>query len=255
MPKCGTHLLGRLISGLTGCERSKESLRTLSVAEAQSVLDSHEKLSGRFLRGHQVHTPEIEQLLAERSVRVVFIIRDPRDTVVSHAHWVTSDQHGSEANRTFYKSLPSIDQRIMTSICGRPAGWNEGKPLVEESENLQYHGVREHVGQRLQRYLPWFRSAAVCTVRFEDLVGPQGGGAADVQEDEILRVADFLEIEVARNAVCDIVESLFDPTAKTFRRGQAGGWKEEFNDLHKLVFKAVAGKELIELGYETEFDW
>lgn len=255
MPKCGTHLLDRLVAGLTGCERSEESMRTLSVCEAERILNRHENTQGRYLRGHQVYTFEIERMLSSRGVRIVFIIRDPRDLVVSHAHWVTSDQHGSQSNRLFYKSLSSLDQRIMTSICGRPEGWNEGKPSKDELISLQYHGVREHIGLRLGRYLPWLSCESVCTVKFERLVGSRGGGTAQMQEEEVRRVADFLGVELSPKAMSSLLGKIFDPSSKTFRRGQIGSWKEEFNELHKLVFKTVAGAELIELGYESGFDW
>lgn len=255
MPKCGTHLLNRLITCLTGSLPSEESFQTRSVSEAHSILERHGKRSRRFLRGHLVHTPEIEKLLSDQNIRCVFMIRDPRDVVVSHSHWVTSELHGSNSNRLFYNALDSIEERIMTSICGRPEGWNEGNPGERERMSLHYHGVREHIGKRVGRYLPWFDSDAICTVKFEALIGPMGGGNTELQKNEIFKVADFLNVDVSMKDVQEISEGLFNPTAKTFRKGQVNGWKDHFNDLHRLVFKALAGKELIDLEYETGFDW
>jgi len=41
----------------------------------------------------------------------------------------------------------------------------------------------------------------------------------------------------------------------SFRKGKAGGWREHFMENHKRLFKQVAGKLLITLGYEGDHDW
>lgn len=258
MPKCGTHLLTRLVSGLTGCERSHVSLATTDVKEADRVLSQHHATATRqskFLRGHQVYTHEIQQLLERRGFKILLILRDPRDTVVSHAHWVTTDKHGSDANRRYFASLPTIDERIMASICGRPEGWNEGTPVGDEAAMLKYHGVRETIQQRLHRFMPWAASNSVCTIHFEKLVGSQGGGCDAEQHKEIRRAAQFLGLDIATYDISVVADQLFDRSVKTFRKGSIGSWKHSFNSLHKLVFKTIAGRELIELGYEEGFDW
>jgi hypothetical protein len=41
----------------------------------------------------------------------------------------------------------------------------------------------------------------------------------------------------------------------TFRAGKRGGWSERFTPEHRELFKAIAGHQLIELGYESNNDW
>ena len=257
MPKCGTHVLMRLVAALTGKTPATRTLRTTDVAAASQILDQDSDAQNRslFLRGHQQYTAEIESLLIERGIRVLLILRDPRDTVVSHAHWVTTAKHGSAANRKFYSALPTIEERILVSICGRPAGWNEGEVSADEEHSLAYHGVREDIGRRVQRYVGWLDSPAACVVRFENLIGPDGGGTKSAQIDEISRAAAHLNIDSSTVDPQQIADQLFDPSAKTFRSGRIGGWKEAFDNRHKLVFKSLAGDLLIRLGYEQDFDW
>jgi sulfotransferase 6B1 len=258
MPKCGTHLLTRLVSSLTGCTRSNQALRTGNVSEAQQIIDHHRSVASKqhtFLRGHQCYSSEIETLLTEQGFRVFIMLRDPRDTVVSHAHWVTNEKHRSDGNRRFYNSLPTLDERLMASICGRPKGWNEGTVSAKDSELLDYHGEREDIGRRLQRYIPWIESDVVCLLRFENLVGAEGGGCSTVQLEEICKAATHLGIDQGDFDAEAVANGLFDRTVRTFRRGEIGGWAESFNNLHKIAFKAVAGKALITLGYEQDYDW
>lgn len=41
----------------------------------------------------------------------------------------------------------------------------------------------------------------------------------------------------------------------TYRKGQSGNWRQEFDEEVKERFKAVAGDLLIELGYEKDLNW
>jgi lipopolysaccharide transport system ATP-binding protein len=45
-----------------------------------------------------------------------------------------------------------------------------------------------------------------------------------------------------------------DPNSH-LRKGVAGDWRNYFKPSHVECFKNCAGKQLIELGYETGFDW
>ena len=55
-----------------------------------------------------------------------------------------------------------------------------------------------------------------------------------------------------------MVHSAIDKKDKalTFRRGEIGNWRDEFNDKHKKLFKTTDKNEwLIRLGYETGPAW
>jgi hypothetical protein len=47
-----------------------------------------------------------------------------------------------------------------------------------------------------------------------------------------------------------VEENLFGK-GRTFRKGQIGGWREEFSSEHEQAAKEVAGPLLVELGYEV----
>ncbi len=63
-------------------------------------------------------------------------------------------------------------------------------------------------------------------------------------------MVSFLGIELGEKELEMIRENLFFSKASTFRKGQIGSWKEEFNDDHRQTLKKVAGEVLISFGYE-----
>ena len=92
------------------------------------------------------------------------------------------------------------------------------------------------------------------SIRFEDLIGPNGGGDWETQLETIQKIADHLGITVTEEKIERVARNLFGGTG-TFRKGQIGAWKKHFKEHHKQAFKAIAGQLLVDLGYETDFDW
>ena len=91
-------------------------------------------------------------------------------------------------------------------------------------------------------------------VKFEDLVGTKGGGSAEAQRLAVERVASHLGVEV-EEATMGVVEKDLFGVGRTFRKGQIGGWREEFSEEHARAVKGVMGSLLVELGYEAGPDW
>ena len=116
IPKAGTHLLTRCLTLLPGITDSGLRLRGRVQDER---LQARLRLvgGGCFLPAHIFYTQHREQILSDLGFRMVLIIRDPRDIVVSHYHYVT---YGSRRHqlRKYYRSLPDDLARLMTSIRG-----------------------------------------------------------------------------------------------------------------------------------------
>lgn len=264
IPKSGTHLLLRLLT-LLGLERADfwvaphlltgrfsmarkllrgRGQRTLTVGIDTPRDLSREWLERRvsaipdnfFFGAHCPYTREMADLLHSEQVRNLCIIRDPRDVAVSHMHYLK--QNRRHPLHREYANLADDHERLLVSILGGKLG----------RQNLQ---SLEH---RYRRFLDWERDSGTMLVRFEDLVGPKGGGDAAVQRKTTKQVVAHLGLEVDESKISSLQDNLFG-SAGTFRKGQAGGWKSEFSDEHKDTVKAVAGKLLIELGYEQDSNW
>jgi len=191
---------------------------------------------GSFVTAHCVHTPQLASLFAEEGMKTVCIIRDPRDVAVSSMHYI-KQQRGHFAHEA-YTSLPSDHARLLLSIRGG---------------ELAGHRLRS-LGERYRQFSGWGQDPNTVVVRFEDLVGPKGGGSAAVQRRTVERVAAHLDLGLDEQGVVSVTENLFG-VGRTFRKGQIGGWRDEFSQEHERAAREVAGALLVELGYEEGQGW
>lgn len=90
------------------------------------------------------------------------------------------------------------------------------------------------------------------TLRFEDLVGPMGGGTVDAQQKSLEALVRFLNVPFDR--LDHARNNMFGGT-RTFFRGRVGAWREAFTPRVKTRFKEVAGRELVRFGYEPGEEW
>ena len=167
--------------------------------------------------------------------RVVSIIRDPRDVVVSHAFYIA--QNSKHFLFPIYKDL-SLEDRICLSITGI---------TTEECRLL-------NISDRVVGILNWSTLGGAYMARFERLVGPKGGGRLFDQKSEVQNILQHLRIQYSQKTIEYICQNLFGGTT-TFRKGHIGSWKNHFTAEHKQLFKEIAGDLLIQLGYENSLDW
>jgi hypothetical protein len=262
MPKAGTHLVMKAVGMFPGITRTRGQITNRLADRGTTADESRADIAligvdwprpvtvpalrralKRIRRGHyaQAHTRCSDQLVAlltELGMRTLLILRDPRDVVVSHAKYVSSKERHFLFDR--YQPL-SDSERVMKSIVG----------MRESSESDQ--GLLS-IADRYQSLLPWVEKRLNYTTFFERLVGPQGGGSRDVQIHELNNIARHLAIRHNSAQVETVADHLFGGTT-TFRKGTIGGWQTHFTDVHKRVFKDLAGQLLIDLGYEQDLDW
>lgn len=182
------------------------------------------------LFAHAEYSEALSEIVLEHGLRTLCLVRDPRDVVVSGAYFVMKlgKRNAVRLPRNqALRSLPDHDARILALLRGHP-----GTPSVEV---------------RFRNFLGWKKHPDVCFLRFEDLVGPAGGGKHEVQREQIERVAAFLGLELDADALDEVQRQLYGGT-KTFRKGTIGQWREEFKPEH---YAAAASLEPIleELGY------
>jgi hypothetical protein len=176
-------------------------------------------------------------------MKVLGILRDPRDMAVSFAKYVSQ----TETHYLFgdYQKRSEADQ-LMTSIVGMTD--------VQLSDAAPDAPRLLDIGQVVSSMLPWTELPGAYTTSFEKLVGPAGGGTWAEQIAEIGKIAEHLGLDCSQPQL-DAVAGLAFGDSLTFRKGLIGDWRIHFSPEHKRAFKAVAGQLLIDLGYEHDFDW
>lgn len=191
-----------------------------------------------FSTGHIPYDPLVIDMLNKNRIKTLFMIRDPRDTIVSKMYFNMSlKKHFLHKH---YMALGSDKERLKAAILGvkKPNG-----------ETLAL-GIAE----KLSSVLIWLQTANVKSVRFEDLIGDRGGGDRARQMESLFSVATFIGKSLTEEEVAVIGNAMFGQ-GPTFRSGSIGDWRNHFDDELKELFKKESGDQLIELGYETNYDW
>ncbi len=230
IPKSGTHLLSKAIKLITGSGVYwGQNVDTVNPAELDSLT------SNNFYMLHALCTPYNYDVIKYRGFKVILLVRDPRDVLVSWAHWLKE----SPGNKEFYK-CHSLCELISELIKNYRLSHLESRTLVEF----------------FVQYLCWLNYPDVYITSFEKLVGPFGGSDIFTQENEIMSIAKFLEVPLSWAQAGAICTQLFGGTA-TFRRGQIGSWKEELTSKQKHALKCMPGfnELLIKLKYEKDGNW
>ena len=234
IPKCGTHLLKKCIWSLTGTKSVAEDQINPYIASPEKF--KHKSKNKTHWRNHLFYNESFEPFLNNSQNAFFFIYRDPRDQIVSFAYYMKLYNHSVKANEI------TFDQLLMELITS------------ESGEIYNNQPPCKNINEIYKKYIPWLSATHVCSIRFEDLVGPKGGGNLEAQLNSIKKIIEHLGIFLTEDQIHQKAESLFGGTW-TFRKGQIGSWKKHFNEDHKKVFKEVAGQLLIDFGYEESFDW
>jgi hypothetical protein len=191
---------------------------------------------GDIRLGYLYATPANIQLLCKNGWANFFILRDPRDAVVSEVFYAL-EIHTDHLLHDYLASRDSMESRLNTIISGIPDG------------ALKRVDVRGHY----ERFWGWIEQSDICIIRFEDLITSP--------KTELEKMFDYLishgfEPFIPRHQALDVLQSQMTPRkSTTFRKGIAGDWRNHFTQENKTRFKQIAGDLLIRLGYEKTNDW
>ena len=219
IPKAGTHLLTAELERFPELQNSRLHLETSRIKvpgqrtpEGYPMIDrakvaralSHVR-KGQFFSAHVLWSQEIEDLVTANGTAMVFMVRDPRDVLLSRLHYVLGlRRHWLHPYLT--TQFDNAADRLRVLINGNP------EPLVVS------------LRATLEGFLPWLQRPNVLTVRFEDLVGARGGGSAEAKLAALEAIARHCGLVPAH--LQELAASSSGATA-TLRKGQIGGWREE----------------------------
>ena len=197
---------------------------------------------------------EVSRIYPE--ARVIHIIRDGRDQVVSMLHHVwnrSTDRGGVQTlkpgefeRREIYRQDP---QKLLQT--------GEGM-FTEERLRGAARSWNARVGKTTQDG-PALLGPNYTEVHYEDLL--------ERPNEEVGRLAKFLGADAREKAVQQAVNSASfqklskgrergqEDTSSFYRKGIAGDWKNYFTERDKKIYKEEAGELLIRLGYERDLAW
>ena len=236
IPKAGTHLLETALSNFPLLRNAgKKTLSCWDNPDRRTLMHLELIGKGQFLNAHFTPHNDILNTIKKENISVLFVIRDPRDIAVSNFKYISEIDKTHWAHREI-KSLPNDSDRLMASIKGIP-------------------GILPSIGEMLTRFQPWLHMENIFICRFEDLIGPEGGGNFQKQLAILSDISNFIHIPVDQVKLEKIAAKVFSGKSSTYRKGKVGDWQNYFDSEHINEFKNVANREIIAYGYEHNMDW
>lgn len=230
--KAGTHLLNKCVELLTHKEPVTFNRLRSTILEKWGNLfepslaefdEFTNLLTNEYLFLHLYYNTDYKKLLMSKNFKILLIIRDPRDQIISYAYFIQKFPQ-------FAPQLHSLPINNIIDAC------------ISDIQKVY------------SKFLPWAKFNTSYTVKFEDLVGFKGGGTQGKQLREIYNIGSHIGLDMTWKKSQEVSNQLFGGTA-TFREGKIGSWKTHFTVVQKQAFKEVAGDLLIELGYEKDKNW
>jgi hypothetical protein len=196
---------------------------------------------GMFVTAHARFHPILEALIRELQFKQVLLLRDPRDVVVSHAFYVKREP--LHFHHTYFtETLKSDEQRIMATIRGFGSDVSHSRPLPP-------------IGESFAGFVRWLDDPFTLAIRFEDLIDSRGTGDKEKQLNTVKTIGDFVGRPIDGERAQFIAQKMYGKGSLTFRKGQAGDWRNHFTEAHRHAFKETAGDMLVRLGYERDVNW
>jgi len=246
-PKSGTHLLTQILAGFTTLGPFVDSGLPAIVtydgmdgrhrAEMEILHDLRRLNAGNIAYGHLHATDQVVKFMSQQSIASFFIIRDPRDVLVSHVHYVTDMAPKHILHNYYANKLSTFEERLRTSILGLP---NAPFPFPD-------------IGKRLEPYLGWMGCEAVFVLKYEDLINQQFESVSNILK-HVIKHGFIPGVNVTE--ATEVLLAGIDPQrSPTFRKGGSGAWKDQIDAENKNLIIDTAGRALIQLGYEKDLAW
>ncbi len=254
VPKAGSHLMMKTIYFLIG---------TQPIWHTKFPSSHYIPTESGYLYTHFCLSSELEADYAQLpKLKKIVLIRDLRDVALSMIKQIKKGSWpglSHEERQAFLAS--SLEEQLHFVINYE----YDVREIAEKAPNsIQVSLVK--IANQAHLYS---RKPDVLTIRYEDLVGPEGGGSREAQIEQMHRINDFLELHVTDDVLRATADMIygdevnpfgmqgggFQNLKSTFNMGLIGRWKEYFNEEHKEAFKKKLGRDLIALGYEEDDNW
>lgn len=186
-----------------------------------------------YVSGHAAYSDHLLSILREKRYKIIQVIRHPGAFIYSWSKYIEEPGYYWNEARQALLTM-DFDQRLQLMITGGIVG------------SVYYPCIREI----LSRAEGWYLQEDIQVVRFEDLIGPDGGGDSARQERIISELLDYLDLNKTPAEIDDLKGNLFGGT-HTFRVGKINQWRK---DMHPETYRSLMGEIssfsfLKELGY------
>ena len=173
----------------------------------------------QYITAHNGYNDDLIKLLSLKEIKGIIVIRDPRAIIASSVKYISQLK-----KHPFHNKLISIKEkdRYLKILNGFT------------SHNRAYKSVIE----RYQSINTWLDNNDILKIKFEEIIGPKGGGDITLMDDTLHNLCDFINID--KNKIEHVKKTLFGPGRVTFRKGQINSWQEEIpKDIQTIIEKEL----------------
>ena len=182
--------------------------------------------------------------------KLIYIIRDGRDTLISHRfqNFIDGPQF-----------LPKADLRIRDDFARNPEPYFQGEKSLFTPRAIQrlvsgwVQNVTETDAQGKKLYGENYYS-----LKYEDLIEKPYETIASVWRFLGVDPAEHQEIvaqEMTRNPDADWQKEKANKLVAALEKGKRGSWRQLLTAQDIDIFKQIAGQTLIDWGYEQDMEW
>jgi hypothetical protein len=242
VPKSGTYLLMEVIRDLRVFEDCHHHVYSNGIAKLRpdgslenlravpALMWAAALRPGMMCASHLEYSPYLENyLLSRKDHKMLFIIRDPRDIVISWVDFVYN-------SKSFLRMRP-IHESLRDG--GRRCYPTDAERITSAIENV--------AGQKVvSRFASWVHSPACLTIRFEDIYGE----LTECSNNQLTidRICDYLE--VPRKCKSSFAEAIGRGLTSSERPDKIGIYKRRMNEHHFEKLRDPEFQRLvIEMGY------
>lgn len=178
---------------------------------------------------------EIKRLLPE--AKIIHLVRDGRDVLTSGTFdWLLKDAEGTDRHEFYFRPIPGMrlerffDAKVIKKWAGN---WNETIDIFNEeppSHRITYEEMKDDMAEALKKLFI----------------------AIGVESNN--EIADKCEEESTFERMSGRPPGQEEPTAKA-RKGIVGDWRNYFTLADGELFDALAGEQLMAMGYEADSNW
>lgn len=243
IPKCGTHYIQRVITLMTKQDVESSQVTLQNLTEFCN--------NNKILRTFQPYDSKLASTLKSYNHKVISVVRDPRDALISHVFYMRNypwNPNTDNTHRDFFivgKNFNnlSLEEQIDSLI--------EGK-----------NGCMSYVDYYKQR-VGWALNRAHLTIKFEELLPNEGGGKDAIQLRTVKRIAKFINIKMTDAQLQYVVDNMYVKRednqlddGRVFERGTKENWRTFLNKKQiKKIKERLNDDVIIPLGYEKNKNW
>lgn len=236
-PKTGTTWMLKMVASLPGYERVGNFDREIE--------KYHTVQPGDVVHGHDWYTPELKKILEGEAIKVILMVRDPRDQLISRMfHVKRSPRH------SWHERVQQMDEDAALMLC---IEGGEGLPGTDKMIALTQTWLQNNGQALCMKYEALLADPVPNFAQVLRYIGLEKD--VDALAETIVERNRFERLAMGKR----IWQSARKPgeanSNSHFRKGISGDWKNYMKPQHIERFKEVAGAQLIELGYEKDLNW